>query len=145
MSAYRIGEISSMLGLSIDTLRYYEDIRLLPHVARNPSGLRVYNDKDVARLKFIRRAQTINFTLKEIGQLLKMREDPQHARNEVRELTRHKLSAIEERLDELNILRKELQLLVNLCEGSEDGCPIIEEINQEGPTEQRRNKSVAPG
>lgn len=59
-----------------------------------------------------------------------MREDPQHARDDVRALTQRKLAEVEEHLAELDTLRKELQLLVNLCRGTRDGCPIIEDIDQ---------------
>ncbi|NOX77089.1 MAG: heavy metal-responsive transcriptional regulator [Gammaproteobacteria bacterium] len=128
MSDLRIGDISKRLGLSTDTLRYYEKIGLLPAVRRTASGIRVYNDKDISRLKFIQRAQKMNFTLAEIASLLHMREDPQHARAEVRELTHKKLSEVECYLQDLTTLRNELTLLMNLCAGSEDGCPIIEGI-----------------
>ena len=80
MVAYRIGEISDRLDLSVDTLRYYEKISLLPRVARNVSGLRVYNNKDISRLQFIQRAQKMDFALSEISQLMRMREAPQKAR-----------------------------------------------------------------
>ncbi len=66
---------------------------------------------------------------KEIAALLKMRQDPQHARDEVRLLTGSKLDEIEERLADLQILRNELRLLLNLCSASKDGCPIIESID----------------
>jgi len=59
-----------------------------------------------------------------------MREDPQHARDEVRLLTGSKLREIEEHLEVLQILRNEFQLLLNLCTASEDGCPIIESIDE---------------
>jgi DNA-binding transcriptional MerR regulator len=128
MSDYRIGDISKQLGLSADTLRYYEKIKLLPTVNRTASGIRIYSDKDISRLRFIQRAQKMNFSLAEIGSLLQMREDPQHARAEVRELSHRKLAEIEIHLQDLTTLRNELTLLVNLCTGSEDGCPIIEGI-----------------
>ena len=115
--------------MSADTLRYYEKIRLLPPVARNTSGVRVYDDQDVSRLNFIRRAQRMNFTLAEIGKLLEMREDPQNARTDVRALMQKKLQEVEEQLEELNTLRNEMRLLINLCRGAEDGCPIIEDID----------------
>ena len=127
--AYRISDVSRLLGISADTLRYYEKIGLLPAVQRSAGGVRIYRDKDLSRLRFIRRAQAMNFSLAEIGDLLQMREDPQHARDEVRELTRRKLAEVERQLGELDTLRRELQLLVNLCRGSEDGCPIIEGID----------------
>ena len=128
MSEYRIGDISKQLGLSADTLRYYEKINLLPKVSRTASGIRVYSDKDISRLRFIQRAQKMNFSLAEIASLLHMREDPQHARSEVRELTHKKLQEIEDHLQDLTTLRDELTLLSNLCTGSENGCPIIEGI-----------------
>ena len=131
MPEYRIGEAAKTLDLSVDTLRYYEKRGLLPSVARNAARARIYNDKDISRLKFIRRAQRMNFSLNEIGQLLKMREDPQHARDEVRELTYQKLQEVEQELNDLTALRNELQLLTNLCQATEEGCPILEGIDEE--------------
>ena len=131
MKSYRIGGVTKLLGISADTLRYYEKIGLLPAINRTVSGIRVYHERDLSRLRFIRRAQKMKFSLKEITELLKMREDPQHARDEVRLLTRTKLSEIEEHLDDLQFLRNELQLLLNLCAASEDGCPIIEGIEDQ--------------
>ena len=119
--------------MSVDTLRYYEKLGLLPPVTRNASGLRMFGDQDISRLKFIQRAQKMNFTLAEIGDLLHMREDPQHARDEVRAVAAKKLVEIEEHVGELEILRRELQLLISLCRGAKDGCPIIEEIEKDRP------------
>ncbi len=127
---HTIGEVARLLEMSVDTLRYYEKIGLLPKVSRTESGIRHYRDKDLSRLKFIKRAQQMNFTLAEIGDLLKMREDPQHARAEVRQLTANKLKEVEVRLTELDSLRRELTLLVNLCTASEEGCPIIDRIEE---------------
>lgn len=124
----QIGKVSERLGLSKDTLRYYEKIGLLPRVARNAAGLRIYDAKDVSRLKFIKRAQRIKFSLAEISQLLEMRDSPQNVRDEVRALTRGKLIEVEEHINELTILRNEFQLLINLCANAADGCPIIEDI-----------------
>ncbi|MEQ8689449.1 MAG: heavy metal-responsive transcriptional regulator [Pseudomonadales bacterium] len=115
----------------MDTLRYYEKIKLLPPVTRNSSGMREYDDKDISRLRFIKRAQKMNFSLAEIGQLLTMRENPLKARTEVRALTHQKLSDIEDQIKELTTLRNELQLLVNLCMGSDDSCPIIDGMDRE--------------
>ncbi len=131
MKSYRIGGVTKLLGISADTLRYYEKIGLLPAINRTDSGIRVYLDRDLSRLRFIRRAQKMQFSLKEIAELLKMREDPQGARDEVRILTRSKLSEVEEHLDDLQFLRNELQLLLNLCTASENGCPIIEGIDED--------------
>lgn len=130
MSGYRIGEIGKQLGFTADTLRYYEKIGLLNNINRTASGIRIYSDKNISSLKFIQRAQKMNFSLAEIKDLLKMREDPQHARTDVRELSHRKLAEIEIHLQDLTTLRDELTLLVNLCTGSENGCPIIEGIEE---------------
>jgi len=124
---WRIGDVADLTGLSADTLRYYEKIGLL-NVARNGAGVRFYTRKDLSVLHFIQRAKSMKFTLDEIAKLLEMRADPQHAREEVRELAHLKLEAVTAQLEELETLRKELTLLVNLCRGAEDGCPIIEDL-----------------
>jgi DNA-binding transcriptional MerR regulator len=116
--------------MPVDTLRYYERHGLLPPVARGAGGVRFYGDKDISRLRFIRRAQKMNFTLDEIGQLLEMRESPQNVRAEVRTLTEGKLREVERDLEDLTVLRNELQLLVNLCSAAKNGCPIIEKMDE---------------
>ena len=132
MGQYRIGNVTEKLRLSADTLRYYEKIGLLPAVGRNGAGVRLYNDRDLSRLRFIQRAQQMNFTLAEIGELLKMREAPRKARRRARELTAHKLAEVEARLTELKTLRNELALLLNLCAAGGKDCGIIKEINKRG-------------
>ncbi len=131
MSAMRIGEVVRQLGIGPDTLRYYEKIGLLPAIGRSQSGARLYSDKDLSRLRFIQRAKSMNFSLDEIAQLLEMRDNPQHARDQVRELTHQKLCSVEAQIESLELLRRELTLLVNLCRGAEDGCPIIEGLDED--------------
>ncbi|QBZ82315.1 HTH-type transcriptional regulator HmrR [Hydrogenovibrio crunogenus] len=125
---YKIGEVSEITALSIDTLRYYEKIGLLNNINRTSSGVRLYSEQNLSCIRFIQRAKTMNFSLDEISSLLQMRENPGHAKNNVRELTKTKLIEVEAQLKTLNTLQKELTLLINLCSGSKDGCPIIEEI-----------------
>ncbi len=134
---YRIGDVKDLLCISADTLRYYEKIGLLPRIARTDGGMRQYDDRDLSRLRFIQRAQKMNFSLAEIANLLKMREDPANVKNEVRQLTASKLSDVETRLKELTTLRDELKLLLNLCTGSVDGCPIIDSIDLKDDSAQR--------
>ena len=139
MTVYQIGKVSERLGLTVDTLRYYEKIGLLPPVSRNISGLRVYNDKDISRLQFIQRAQKMNFTLFEIGELLKVREKPQKARSKAQDITRQKLNEIEVHLADLKALRRELQLLLTLCSKNTGACPIIENFGNSGSLSKRRS------
>lgn len=137
---YRIGGLARLLGLSADTLRYYEKLGLLPRVGRNGAGLREFGERDVFRLRFIQRAQKMGFSLAEIAHLLVMRENPQQARDEIRTLTSDKLHEVELRLKDLTLLRDELRLLLNLCRGAKDGCPIIETIDQPGSKKPRGKK-----
>ena len=123
---YQIGKVTQMLGLSADTLRYYEKISILPPIARTASGLRSYADRDLSRLKFVMRTQRMGFSLDEIGQLIRFREDPQNAQPMVRQMAQEKLAKIEETLKELQTLRDEFRLLINLCMESKDGCPILD-------------------
>ena len=121
-------------GLSPDTLRYYERIGLLGPVARNNGGQRRYTAKDIARLRFVRRAQAMDFSLEEIGQLLALRDRPGDVRGDVRRLTETKLAAIEQRIESLNRLRDELTQLVSACRSSNGDCPIIARMDsRHGP------------
>jgi MerR family copper efflux transcriptional regulator len=126
-SMYRIGQVTEVLGLTADTLRYYEKIGLLPPVHRH-NAIRFYSEKDLSRLQFIKRAQKMGFALDEIGDLLTFRENPQTARPQVRQLAQTKLVAIHNRVAELTHLQNELTLLLNLCSTSSDGCPILDTL-----------------
>jgi len=126
----KIGQVSKQLALSIDTLRYYEKFGLLPGIKRNASGIRSYSGQDISRLNFIKRAQQMNFKLAEIKDLLRMRKNPQTAKSDIRKKSAAKLEQIDIRITELTTLRNELQLLINLCHGSSDGCPIIDEMDK---------------
>ena len=112
-------------GLSHDTLRYYERIGLLGPIPRNAGGQRRYQAADIARLRFVKRAQAMDFSLEEIGELLALREQPGDVRGDVRRMTETKLAAIEQRIDSLTRLRNELAQLINACRTSNEGCPII--------------------
>jgi len=127
---YKIGDVVNEPGVSADTLRYYEKIGLLKKIHRNTSGVRLYSKSYLSRLRFIQRAKTINFSLDKIEQLLRMRENPTRARKSVRELTRNKLQEVEQHFESPGTLRNELTLLVNLCSSSEEGCQIIDDIDQ---------------
>lgn len=112
-------------GLSSDTLRYYERIGLLGPVARNNGGQRRYKGADIARLRFVKRAQAMDFSLEEIGQLLSLRDRPGDVRADVRGMAEKKLAAIKQRIDSLNRLHDELSELIYECRASREDCPII--------------------
>jgi len=132
MTTYLIGETTRRTGLSVDTLRYYEKIQLMPRIARDSGGRRRYDEHDLSRLRFIQRAQRCNFSLTEIGELLKLRNAPEAPRPQVQQLTEQKLKQIKARRDDLERLQHELELLLNLCHGTNKGCPIIESLDSTG-------------
>lgn len=128
---YSIGELGALTGVTADTLRYYERIGLLGAIGRDAVGRRRYSEADLGRLRFIRRAQSMNFSLREIADLLTLRDSPGDVRAEVRRLTEQKLEDISGRIQELSQLRDELAHLVVRCRASAGHCPIIQHMNEE--------------
>jgi MerR family copper efflux transcriptional regulator len=127
--ARTISEAAEETGFSSDTLRYYEKIRLLPPPGRTAGGKRVYRDRDIARLRFIRRAQSVGFSLNEITQLLRFRENPAKSGRFVRELAANKYAHVKEQLELLKSMEAELALLLRICSGDADTCPILETLD----------------
>ena len=122
---YKIGEMSKRLDVSIDTLRYYEKIGLLPRIYRKTTGLRLYDNNDIARVEFIKRSQSMKFSLEEIKQLLHFRESPQKAKVDICQLASDKLKEIDSQLEDLTLLKSELHRLINQCPKEEGCCPIL--------------------
>lgn len=127
-SSYSIGEVAELTGLSVDALRYYEKIKLLTPIPRDNGGRRRYRQQDISRIRFIQRSQTMNFSLQEIKSLLHMRDHPTSAKKAVKQLTNNKRIEIEQRLQELQLLKTELDLLLNLCRESQHDCPILSNL-----------------
>lgn len=127
-----IGQLARLAGVPIDTVRYYERQHLLPAPARSAAGYRRYEEGDVLRLNFIRRAKALGFTLEEIRDLLAIsaaRDDMA----QVKAAAAAKLVLLEERLAELQRVRDALRGLVDACPGHGDPstCPILGALNQE--------------
>ena len=125
----KISEVADQLGLNADTLRYYEKIDLLSNIHRR-NGIRLYSEGDITRIVFIKQAQQVGFSLEEIAQLLKFRDNPVEAKTRVRELVAQKLVVIEQRIDELSRLRDEFKQLTEQCIKSSGGCPILEKFEK---------------
>jgi MerR family copper efflux transcriptional regulator len=126
-----IGSAAATVGITADTLRYYEKIGLLPHQARNASGRRVYREKDLARLRFVKRAQALGFSLQDIRQLLRLRENPIKCSKAVRALAQEKRDSLLIQMRETERMQAELTLLLNLCTGADDSCPILDRLAQD--------------
>jgi len=130
-SPMKIGELSKMTDVSIDTVRYYEKRGLIPKSVRSASGYRQYNKHDATRLKFIVQAKELGFTLDEIGQLLALRRDGR-ACIEVRSVAESKAQEIDMKIQKLSRMRQTLLELAEQCEKSSDNdpCPILNSLEE---------------
>ncbi|HVI55129.1 MAG TPA: heavy metal-responsive transcriptional regulator [Luteibacter sp.] len=134
-SALTIGRIAQSAGVAIDTIRFYEREGLLPEPRRRPSGYREYDQATVSRLRFIRRAKDLGFTLDEIRELLALSADRHGGVEGVRERAAARLLAIDERIAELQRVRDGLSELVDACpgHGSPEDCPILKALTEPNP------------
>jgi MerR family transcriptional regulator, copper efflux regulator len=134
MRTISIGQLAKAAGVGVETVRFYERKGLVDAPPRKESGYRQYDGDAVERLKFIRRAQLVGFTLKEIQDLLALRDDPDAKRADVRERAAAKVADIDARVRDLLAMRASLITLLETCEG--DGpaadCPIITALGDEG-------------
>ncbi len=131
MAEYFVGQLANEAGINVETVRYYENIKLLPKPKRRKSRYRVYDESDLARVKFIVRAKELGFTLKEIKELLELKIDSQAKCGDVKHLTEHKLKDIDNRIKDLRKIRSVLIKLIEQCineEVSSEECPILESI-----------------
>ncbi|HET9863563.1 MAG TPA: MerR family transcriptional regulator [Steroidobacteraceae bacterium] len=131
MDSMGIGKLASRAGVSIDTVRYYERSGLLAPQARLPSGYRRYGDVQLARMRFIRRAQELGFSLRDIRELLGLSRQRDVAR--VKRAAERKLAEVEERLLALQRVRDGLSTLVATCpgHGRAADCPILKALGEE--------------
>jgi Hg(II)-responsive transcriptional regulator len=131
MGSIGIGTLAKRAGVSIDTVRYYERGGLLVPPTRLASGYRRYSELEVARLRFIRRAQALGFSLKEVKELLALSKRRDVAR--VRRTAQEKLADVEERIAALERIRKGLSDLIAACpgQGRAADCPILKALGDE--------------
>lgn len=116
MEQFTIGKLAEKCGVSTDTLRYYEKIKLLKSQARSPSGYRLYQENSVRLIHFIRCAKELNFTLKEINQLLSLNTSDQAACAKIMKSTDNKIIAVEKKILELKATKDMLGALVKAYE-----------------------------
>ena len=130
-----IGTVAKRAGVAIDTIRYYEREGLLPEPLRRASGYRSYNETAISRLRFIRRAKDLGFTLEEIRDLLALSADRHRGVKAVRERAQQRLTNIDARIAELARIRQGLEQLIEACPGSGDPeqCPILRALADEEP------------
>ncbi|MGB9619786.1 MAG: heavy metal-responsive transcriptional regulator, partial [Armatimonadota bacterium] len=135
---YTISQLARTAGVPTTTLRYYERAGLLKPEERSPSNYRLYTEESLRRLKFIRAAQAIGFTLDDVKTLLGIRDPGALARPNVQDLIHERLADIEKRLKDLRHVRRILKSALEKCKETQQAgcCYVIEAL--------RRNSSPSP-
>ena len=131
MPTLSIGQLAKRAGVAVDTVRYYERNAMLTPAGRLESGYRRYGETELKRLRFIRRAKVLGFTLADIRELLSLSDERNVAK--VKLAAEAKLADVEQRLAELERIRNGLRSLVAACpgHGRAEACPILNALNEE--------------
>ncbi len=133
-----IGQVSRLAGVNRQTIRYYEREGIIEPPRRKDSGYRIYDSGIVRRIRFIKRAQTLGFTLKEINELLALRNDaPEINCRDVKQYALDKVKSVEKKLADLGRIRVILLELIAVCDeqNSINSCPIMDAFEGDNKNE----------
>jgi DNA-binding transcriptional MerR regulator len=135
MSDLKIGELARRTGTNAPTVRYYEQIGLLPTASRRDGGQRSYGEEDVRRLTFIRRCREFGFSIEQVRALAALVQNRERSCLEARDLAQSHLEAVRARLDELKALEQAIARFVESCEvacagGPRPDCVVLEDLSQ---------------
>jgi Cu(I)-responsive transcriptional regulator len=123
-----IGEVSERAGLPAKTIRYYEDIGLVRPL-RSTNGYRAFRDSDIHKLAFLGRARTLGFSIEDCRTLLDLYEDETRESAQVKAVAKEHLTAIDEKISQLQSMRETLSHLVDACQGDHrPDCPILSDL-----------------
>lgn len=129
LQSFTIGRLSRETGCKIPTIRYYEQIGLLPEPGRSAGNQRVYGQQHLSRLAFIRHSRELGFSQSEIRQLLDLSDNPEQPCAEVNAIAQRHLDEVNLRIDRLQALKAELERMVDACQGGKVGnCRVIETL-----------------
>lgn len=129
---YKIGEIAGRVGINVQTLRYYERLRILIPKNRRASGYRIYGQEELKRIRFIKKAQELGFSLKEIEGLLKLKVTTLSQCDAVRRRAEQKINEVEKKMDRLKAMQRILKELIASCHKKEttDRCPMLRSLEE---------------
>ena len=131
MVAMMIGDLARRTGAKVNTIRFYEEIGLMPQAARTGAGRRTYGEPDLQRLSFIRHGRELGFSVNEIRSLIALSGDPDRDCDAAAGIARKHLATVEDRITLLEALRDELKHALSSCEGGRIAeCRVIEAIAQ---------------
>jgi MerR family copper efflux transcriptional regulator len=129
MSMMTIGDAARRSGVSAKTIRYYEGIGLIRPASRHGNNYRTYRDQDVEILRFIQRARSLGFSLKEIDALIALYRDCGRTSREVKRLALGHIEELNRKIAELSAIRDALLELAQRCQGDDrPECPILDEL-----------------
>jgi Hg(II)-responsive transcriptional regulator len=133
MDTLSIGQVARRAGVGVETVRFYEREGLLEEPPRRASGYRQYSEEVIKRIHFIKRAQQLGFSLKEITELLTLRVDAHTSCEEVKQRTEAKIAEVEQKLVALQRMRQALLQVAALCtgEGPASACPMLEALDHQ--------------
>lgn len=133
MPSMPIGRLAQSADVKITTIRFYEQIGLLPEPSRTPSDRRVYDEASVRRLAFIKHARQLGFSVEAIRDLLELGDHPERACDEANSIAEEQLQAVEAKIAQLEALRVELRRMVAArCSGPAAECRVIESLANHG-------------
>jgi len=126
-----IGKIAELIGVKVSTIRFYEQIGLLPPPVRTCGGQRRYTSGAVARLTFIRHARDLGFDVDEVRELLKLADNPDSSCGSVDAIARHQVERIDIKMKRLRAMRRELVAIIDSCRGPRiRDCRILEALSE---------------
>ncbi|ETW95374.1 MAG: MerR family transcriptional regulator [Candidatus Entotheonella gemina] len=130
MQTLTIGKVARRAGVGVETVRFYEREGLITAPSRSVSGYRQYPEQTVARIRFVRRAKALGFSLREVRELLSLRVDPERSSAEVKARAQAKIADIEQRIRTLRRMKKTLVELTDACDGcgAMRDCPILDAL-----------------
>ncbi len=135
MAGLTIGQVAKATGLGVETVRFYERQGLFDPPPRRPSGYRQFPEEVVHRLRFIRRAKELGFSLREIRELLDLRLDPDATCADIKGRAQGKIDAINEKVKTLRRMKRSLGKLLSACDGKAtlpaDECPILASLDRQ--------------
>ena len=135
MNGLTIGAVAQQAGVNIETLRYYERKGIIPKPPRTSSNYRLYSKETVRRVRFVKRAQELAFSLREIKELLALRATREAKCQDVRRQALHKIEEIDEKMRTLEAMKGVLRKLVKECASTRapvSDCPILESLDSNG-------------
>jgi MerR family mercuric resistance operon transcriptional regulator len=145
MKALTIGKAAREAGVGVETIRFYEREGLIEQPPKPHMGVRRYSDEAVSRIRFIKKAQQLGFTLREIYELLALRADPAADCSQLREEAAVKLQDVRHKIEQLQRIAAALETLINACpgQGGLQACSILEALTLQSDDHTRERNAIS--